>query len=113
MKKSENSTLKDFGVGVAEYRKRQHMSRAEFADRLHISRVTVFYWETGIHSPSFKTFTKVVVETGLEILITLGVVKRETEDEKLISVALNSLSKEEGNKLLLQIINLLKSGILK
>ncbi len=59
--------MKDIGKNIKEYRIKKNLSREEMAERLEVSKRTIFNYETGRSRPSLDMLEKIAEELGVGI----------------------------------------------
>lgn len=57
----------DIGEKIREIRERNHLSRDSFAERLNISRTTVYRWEEGKFKPNTSNLISISKEFGVKL----------------------------------------------
>lgn len=76
----------NIGNQIRNYRKKHHISQAEFAEKLEISTNYLSLIERGLRSPGFSTFLKVIDETHIsadQLLQDLTVKGKENKTNEL------------------------------
>ena len=66
---------------IALARKARHLSQANFAERLGVTRTACSHWETGRAKPSTKHIEKIAKLLGIDINWLVGGVRLESGDD--------------------------------
>lgn len=85
----------DFGKNLAFLRKERNISQEELADRICVSRQTVYKWETGITSPDVTKLAEIASALGVSTDLLLS---NNAEENKVATDELPVPDKEKSVK---------------
>lgn len=92
----------DFGLRLKELREAKHLSQADVAKRLNVSRSTISGYESNTITPSLEQFTRLAILYNASLDYMMGL-------EKRMSFYLDGLS-ESQQRTILDIVERLKQS---